>query len=127
MNPQPLKIYQLVYLLSLHFFISCNSDEEIVYPQGGYSYLKKVAASDTNFYFLPIRNSISRRDSINILIEKMIYTSFNEPNLSIAPPAEDVFRFYYTSLRSVQAVCRNRSPTRVTRAGYPIIILYFPH
>ena len=94
MNFLSIKVYYLL-LISLFAFISCD-DDEFVYPEGGYPYPKNTAANDTNFYFLPIRNSIGRRDSIFILIEKTMYTSFNEPNLSIAPPDEDLFRFYYT-------------------------------
>ena len=88
------KINYLLLFILLFAIISCNN-EEIVYPEGGYPYLKNVAKDDTNFYFLPIRNTIDRRDSINVLFEKYVYTSFNEPNLSIVPPAEDLFRFKY--------------------------------
>ena len=84
-------------LILIVCFVIYGCNEEIVYPEGGYSYLKDSSPKDSNFYFLPIRKSVDRRDSINILLGKMTYDIFDEPNLSIAPPVEDVFRFNYSN------------------------------
>jgi hypothetical protein len=84
------------FILSF-YFTACKSDENlnIVYPEGGYPYLNDVKPVDSNFYFLPVRHTISRSDSIFVLNYKKIFKSFNEPNLSLGPPAEDIFRFTY--------------------------------
>ena len=87
---------QTILILIVCFVIyGCN--DEIVYPEGGYPYLKNTSAEDSNFYYLPIRKSVDRRDSISILLGKMTYDIFDEPNLSISPPVEDVFRFNYSN------------------------------
>ena len=72
--------------------ISC-ADDEIAYSEGGYPYPTKITGQDSNFYFLPIQKLIGRRDSIIICQYAEIYSGFNEPNLSIGPPKEDIFRF----------------------------------
>ena len=94
MNSLSAKIYYPFICICTFAFISCN-DDEIVYPEGGYSYLKNIAASDSNFYFLPIRQLIPRRDSLQAVDIKYLYMGFNEPNLSLNPPSEDIFRFVF--------------------------------
>lgn len=94
MNSLSTKIHYLLLFISLFAIISCN-DDEIVYPEGGYPYLKNVASSDTNFYFLPIRHLIPKKDSFIVLDQKYCYDAFNEPNLSINAPKADIFRFFY--------------------------------
>lgn len=81
----------------LFVFTACKSDEnlKIVYPEGGYPYLNDIKPEDSNFYFLPVRHTLSRRDSIIVLNYKKIFKAFNELNLSLDPPAEDIFRFTY--------------------------------
>lgn len=86
-----------IFLFASFIFFACKSDDElnIVYPEGGYPYLKNVADDDTNFYFLPTRHLFSRSDSFLVLNEKYCFDAFDEPNLSFTPPNEDVFRFSY--------------------------------
>ena len=72
---------------------SCN--QPIKYPEGGYDYPTHIAAKDTAFYYLPLRKAFSRRDSFNRATNFFPMSFFNEPNLSMGPGKEDVFRFIY--------------------------------
>jgi hypothetical protein len=65
------------------------------YPAGGYTYPDHLVAKDTNFYSFPIRNKISRSDSFRDALAFMSYRDLDEPNLSIKPMAQEVFRLTY--------------------------------
>jgi len=94
MNSSLPKIYFFCFFISLFAIISCE-DDEIVYPPGGFTYPKKTSVIDSNFYFLPINEAISRRDSTILAFYKSLFNGFNEENLSTSAPQEDVFRFIY--------------------------------
>jgi hypothetical protein len=72
---------------------ACHSRD--IFPAGGYPYPKHISDKDTNFYFYPIRNKISRSDSFHDALAFMSYRELSEPNLSIKPMAEDEFRLTY--------------------------------
>jgi hypothetical protein len=79
------------FALSILFILSCNSG--IDYPEGGYDYVKDYKDEDTNFYFLPIRDSFSSQDSFwHAYSDSYLYPSIKEPNLSLRYMNEDVFR-----------------------------------
>jgi hypothetical protein len=87
-----------ILVISILFALSCKTGIE--YPEGGYDYVKNYKAEDTGFYFLPVRDSFSRRDSFGVAWDsEALFPKFNEPNLSLKPLGEDVFRFmWYASL-----------------------------
>jgi hypothetical protein len=75
-------------------FIGCSSG--IKYPVGGHDFVKPAYPGDDNFYYLPIRDSLSRKDSFLAIWEaKYVSKYFDEPNLSLQP-TEDIFRFSYS-------------------------------
>ena len=80
-------------VLLIIFLWSCNPS--IQYPEGGYNYPAMMSASDTNFYFYPIKDLISRRDSFIISYGHLFYQRFDEPNISLRPLPEETFRFTY--------------------------------
>lgn len=90
--PLYLKFFLLV-LLSISF--GCNNS--IQYPEGGYDYPKHVADKDTNFYYYPLKDKESRRDSFWDADDYLTFRAYEEPNLSIKPQDEDVFRLTITS------------------------------
>ncbi len=81
--------------IAIFLFIGCN--EPIVYPPGGYDYPKEVKGEDTNFYYLPIKEIESKTDSYRDSYDYILYTAFNEPNLSLRPLGIDKFRLTYIS------------------------------
>lgn len=119
MNSLSAKIHYLLVFIPLFVIISCN-DDQIVYPEGGYSYLKNISSDDTNFYFLPIRKTISKRDSIYFLDFKYQYHGFNEPNLSTTPPKEDVVRFLYDGpdISAIITLTKNKITIKRNKSGY---------
>ena len=80
----------ILYLLLLFCVTGCQSS--VTYPAGGYAYIKDVADSDSDYYFLPIRKLIPRADSMAYDRTKYFFKSFDEPNISIKPADEDIFR-----------------------------------
>jgi hypothetical protein len=74
--------------------LACVSKPE--HPQGGYSYPKANANVDTNDYSYPIKDLINERDSFRLAYyQRYWHQAFNEPNLSIRPQDQDVFRLTY--------------------------------
>lgn len=85
-------------VFSLCLVLACTkSRKETIYPKGGYNYIRESSRqADSNFYFLPARNSISREDSVQIAFwVKLFYQSFNEPNLSLEPKEHSILRLSY--------------------------------
>ena len=73
---------------------ACGSG--IKYPEGGYDYPKQVADKDTNFYYYPYKDQLSRKDSFDYAGEYLFWKAFNEPNLSLRPREIEVLRFAYS-------------------------------
>jgi len=69
-----------------------QSHTSIVFPAGGYPYPAKISAGDSNYYHLPIKNQIPRRDSFLYEDIQLFYKAFDEPNISLGPQAAPVFR-----------------------------------
>jgi len=69
---------------------SCH-DAPIVYPQGGYNYPKTV--EDSNDYTYPIKDSFPPRKH-PIDPYKFLMPFFDEPNISLAPKPNPVFRLF---------------------------------
>ncbi len=84
---------QLFLFIAVSLFIGCS--EPIVYPPGGYDYPKEVKGDDTNFYYLPIKNILSRKDSFRTAQGYRFYRAVSEPNLSMIPMENETFRVSY--------------------------------
>ena len=80
-------------ILGFLLFHSCKNNLRRKYPDGGYSYLVSVTAGDSDFYFVPLKNVFTRKDSLNYSYQHYLYKYFDEPNLSLHPEDSDVFRF----------------------------------
>ena len=118
------KILKFIFLSSLITYISCSSNKEvnIVYPEGGYSYLTKAEARDSDFYFLPVRHTLSRQDSFMVTPSfRDLFKAFNEQNLSISPPKEDIFRFIYAQdlygQHAIVKLSKNKIEIKVPKSG----------
>ena len=80
----------------LYVLIGCNSG--IKYPEGGYDYLKTIHPEDSNFYYRPVKDSFSTRDSFwNTWLAETFYKKIGEPNISLRALNEDVFRFHWSA------------------------------
>ena len=66
----------------------------VVFPEGGYPYLSGVSAADSNYYTLPVKHLISRRDSFIYADGYTLYKAFDEPNISLRPLPQPVFRYF---------------------------------
>src|SRR5687767_14805719 len=115
-----IKILCPLLFISLLASISCK-DDEIVYPEGGYPYLENITSRDSDFYFLPIRPTLTRKDSFKITPSfKDLFRGFDEQNLSLLPPQEDIFRLIYTGSFGDHAVIRlmkNKIEIKVAKSG----------
>jgi hypothetical protein len=77
--------------------LGCNTNSSlVVYPDGGYDIPVHIAKEDSGFYYYPIRDLESTRDSFDdAFYERKFFDAFGEPNLSIASSAKPIFRFSY--------------------------------
>lgn len=74
-------------------FAACGARTH--YPAGGYPYPEHFTDKDTNFYFYPVRDKFSRQDSFRDATAYMSYRDLCEPNLSLKPMPNDIFRLSY--------------------------------
>lgn len=102
-----MKIYFPIFFLILA--TSCNTKNPrkaiIDFPEGGYDYPLNV--QDTNFFFYPLRDTFSKRDSfLFAYYGKLEMNAFQEPNLSLRPASSPVFRLDYSAgaLSSVKPI-----------------------
>lgn len=88
----------LSFLFFFHFGCSTKDGAPILneFPEGGYKYPPSATKEDSGFYFLPLKDVFLRRDSLEAsYFDSIIFKSFNEPNISIAPLKKSVFRLSY--------------------------------
>lgn len=109
--------YSLV-LLCL-FILNCNNP--IKYPEGGFAYPEHIADDDTNFYFYPLKDSMSEREAFFEGYKYLSYQFFNEPNLSIKPQPEETFRFTYSDLFESDIIIL-REDSLIVKKGNPISV-----
>jgi hypothetical protein len=81
--------------------IGCESETLINYPEGGYDYPTNV--EDTNYYRYPIDSMLYSKDSFYIPDIYITAQIFGEPNLSLKPVGQDVFRLHYDGWKNVPA------------------------
>ncbi len=81
---------KIVLVVIIFVLFSCSSS--IDYPEGGYAYPTSFAKRDTNFYYYPLKNTFSRKDSFDYAREYTFFRAFNEPNISLFPLEREEFR-----------------------------------
>ena len=97
MDPKSLHIWAVI--LSCTLFMSC-SHQPIIYPDGGYDYPKDINNIDSNNIGFPISHLIGTKDSFMFAcFGRFWMQAYSEPNLSLKPMAEDVFRLHYEDRR----------------------------
>ena len=97
---------------------SCHS--RLSYPKGGYPYPNDLAGKDTQLYRYAIRNIESRQDSMYDALGYANWKSIGEPNLSLRPMPDDVFRFTYSEALDPTMYIIRVTPTQMTvRVGTP--------
>jgi hypothetical protein len=84
-------------LCCLAIAVSACKDAHISYPEGGYEYPKNPTAKDARFYYCPLKDSMSRKDSFSASLDFFLFTYLHEPNLSVRPYGQDVFRLVYSA------------------------------
>ncbi|MDX2049044.1 MAG: hypothetical protein SFU87_19815 [Chitinophagaceae bacterium] len=88
----------IIKLILLILVSACqhNKGADIYIPEGGYNFPKSFADKDTLLYIYPIKDIIPTRDSFQFsTYSEFLYKSFNEPNLSLRPTKELVYRLIY--------------------------------
>ena len=84
---------------------SPDKPHKVIYPDGGYEYPKKVEDLDTNNYFYPVRDVMSTKDSFFFAMYSRYWGQvYNEPNLSIKPLENEVFRLNYGGFKDGEYV-----------------------
>lgn len=99
---------------------TCGAD--VSFPLGGYPYPKNINPSDTEFFSIQIKDSLDRRDSFHHAIHGWrILKSWNEPNLSLAPSGDVIFRLFYEGPLStpfVMTIFCDRIVLKIADSGY---------
>src|SRR5579871_3048681 len=99
-------------------FLIAACGSRVRYPKGGYAYAKHLEENDTEFYFVPLRNKESRRDSLHDAGSFGFWRSIDEPNLSLRPRETDVFRFAYSeALNPTLYIIRLMPSEMIVRIG----------
>ena len=95
--------------LAVIFYCVYSCSPKVEYPLKGYSYPAAVSAQDTTNYIFPLKDSLSTKDSLEYSdFCRLLLTAFGEPNLSIRPQPQAVYRLLYSSVmdRSVVITLR---------------------
>jgi hypothetical protein len=66
---QSFKFYMIIIFIL--FVTACNNS--IKYPDGGYDYPKYVSEKDTNFYNYPLKDIMSKNDSLRYSTHYLFY------------------------------------------------------
>jgi len=82
-------------LIILICTITCKSPAVSRFPNGGYGYPSSISKADSTFYFVPLKNKLSKRDSILYAYAYLLYQGFDEPNLSLRYAGQDIIRLAY--------------------------------
>src|SRR5215216_6398215 len=93
-----MKRYLIIFFLFAAYACNLNekSQDNIKYPDGGYTYPEDFSPQDSNFYFYPACDSFSSKDSIKFVQQgPEFFNAYDEPNLSIKPQTKTVFRLVY--------------------------------
>ena len=112
-------------LISVLFctLLACNDTPcdgyNITYPKGGYPYPAPNKDIDTTFYCYPIRNELSRDDSMMWAVSAPYFQRFHEPNLSIKPMPQETFRFLYGGGFGDMTFITITPTSLVVKSGYP--------
>jgi hypothetical protein len=87
----------LMFAFALLVFSCKRKDKpEIQFPEGGYPYSKNLNAQQEQFYFDPVKAEISKKDSVLIASDcPQLFQAFDEPNISISPPANPIIRMIF--------------------------------
>lgn len=110
-------------ILAIVFFISCKNS--IHYPDGGYDYPKHIADKDTNFYYYPLKDIISKNDSLHYATAFLGFKNYNEPNLSLHPLPHDKFRLVYSpALGGLYIISLNKNSIQIKKEIYHEETLY---
>lgn len=112
------------FAISILFILSCNSG--IDYPEGGYDYVKDYKDEDTNFYFLPVRDSFSRTDSFYVFWDGYnTYKHYDEPNLSLKAETEDIIRLTYNWAFGGSTIISLKKNSIITKQPYPESYIHY--
>jgi hypothetical protein len=110
----------IYYIISLSL-IGCHS--RISFPPGGYPYPGQVTDKDSNSYAYPIKDKESRKDSFYDAYSYVYFRPFNEPNLSLRPQAEPLFRLTYGAIaRPPVIICLRPEEITVKVGNSPEIL-----
>lgn len=89
---------QLLFPILVTLILSCKEGnlKPVDFPEGGYQYPVQIDSSDKSTYIYPLKDLLPRKDSFSISYYfYFLFKSFDEPNLSIIPPEQPVFRLIY--------------------------------
>jgi hypothetical protein len=109
--------FKCFFFTSLSIFFSCNNN--IQYPDGGYDYPAHVDDKDTNFYYYPLKDKLSRKDSFENADDYRTYQTFHEPNISLKPAITETIRFFYTGWGELPLLITITKNTIIVKRGYP--------
>jgi hypothetical protein len=110
-------------LIIIVFLSACHSS--INYPTGGYNYPSTISNVDTEFYKYPLKDSLTRRDSVYAATDYLLYQAFNEPNLSIKPMGKDIFRLTYSSWQEPYVIVVLTENEIVVKKGFPEGMVFY--
>ena len=94
--------FWVTYLFVGCLFVSCARLQH--HPPGGYGYPEALRDADTDYYFLPIRKLVPRKDSLLYVNSNYEYQMFREPNLSIRYMGQEEYRLTYDAALSYPTI-----------------------
>jgi hypothetical protein len=112
-------------LLCLTLLTACRQEKKysnIVYPEGRYPYPNHVEEKSKDFPFYPLRDSMSVLDSSSaVWFGRITLPAYKEPNISLAPMGEEIFRFVAAAAQGSRIIItlKQHEITVKTNGEYP--------
>jgi hypothetical protein len=119
----------LLLMPFLLFSCQIKRQEAIHFPKGGYAYVKDPPSEAINFYHYPLKDVISKKDSLRAAFyDAEYYPAFDEPNISLHPPKKAIIRFVYESsfigYSAIVTLIEGKITVKEKVTGYPYT--FFP-
>jgi hypothetical protein len=110
-------IFFAFFIITVLLTISCHEANDVSFPNYGFDFPKNVSSHDSNEFYYPLKDILSRRDSILNYEFHYLYNAYNEDNLSIRPAEVPTIRFTYAAM-SYPVIIKLTPNTIIIKQGY---------
>lgn len=100
--------------LLIFLIVGSGCETPVAHPAGGFPYPQHISSKDSLFFYLPIKDVVSKKISFGCYYMHNFYRRFNEPNISLSPLPDETIRLtYITAFGGAAIISLNRKTITV--------------